>query len=177
MGDHQPALDAGPLGEERRQAGREMRINEACGPPLGDRRQLRDGHRGVVERQRQRLTVEVAAADHLSRREDEWVVGRRVDLDAEDALELGNRVAGGAMDLRHASEAVGVLHPVLAVGAMRRPDLTVASSSRRCLADATCPGCGRAAMSSSAKAAPVPSIASRLIAPTTSAVSASRLAS
>ena len=125
VGDHQPALDARPLGEEGRQAGREMRIHEACGPPLGDRRQLRDGHRGVVERQCQRLAVEVAAADHLSRREDEWVVGRRVDLDAEDALELGQRVASGAVDLRHAAEAVGVLHPVLGIGAMGRPDLAV----------------------------------------------------
>ena len=39
------------------------------------------------------------------------------------------------------------------------------------------PGAGRAAMSSSSKAAPVPSIASRLMAPMTSAVSASRSAS
>ena len=125
VGDHQPALDARSLGEERGQAGREMRIHEACSPPFGDRRQLRDGHRGVVERQRQRLAVEVAAADHLSRREDEWVVGRRVDLDAEDALELRQRVASGAVDLRHASEAVGVLHAVLGIGAMGRPDLAV----------------------------------------------------
>jgi hypothetical protein len=69
--------------------------------------------------------VEVAAADHLAAREHERVVGGRVDLDAQHPFQLGQGIARGAVNLRHASQAVGVLDAVLRIGPMRRPDLAV----------------------------------------------------
>ena len=80
------------------------------------------------------------------------------------------------MHLRHAAQRVGVLHLVAALG-VRRADLESASSARRWAAAATWPGCGRASISAGSKADAVPSMASRLMAPMTSAETASRRAS
>ncbi len=117
VGDHQPALDARPFRQEGRQA-REVRVHQPRRPSLADGGELRHREGRVVERQCQRLAVEVAAGDHLAAGEDERVVGGSVDLDAEDALELRERVARRAVDLRHAAQAVGVLDPVLGVRAV-----------------------------------------------------------
>ena len=70
--------------------------------------------------------MEVAAADHPAAaggdrglvgdpatREDERVVGRRVELDVEDAPQVVERVAHRAVDLRDAAERVRVLHLVV----------------------------------------------------------------
>ena len=59
---------------------------------------------------RHRLAVEVAAGQDLARlREDHRVVGGRVHLDLVDAGHVAERVPGGAVHLRHAAQAVGVL--------------------------------------------------------------------
>ena len=108
--------------EERRQAAVQARIHEQRGPPLADRAELGEGQLREVERERDRLAVEVAAADDApaagrervrrgdaAAREDERVVGRRVELDVEDAAEVVQRIADRAVDLRHAAQRVRVL--------------------------------------------------------------------
>ncbi len=125
VGDHQSRVDPGRIGQEGRQS-RQAGVHQARGAALGDRGQLGDRHGGVVEGERQRLAVEVAARHDRTRREDERVVGGGVDLDPQDALELRQRVARRAMDLRHAAQAVRVLEPMIEVGAVRLPDLAVA---------------------------------------------------
>ena len=58
--------------QKRRQAPVEARVDQQRDPPLGDRAQLRDRQLREVERERDRLAVEVAAADHeaAARRRD-----------------------------------------------------------------------------------------------------------
>jgi hypothetical protein len=75
-------------------------------------------HRQHVGGERHRLAVEVAARQHLAAvGEDQRVVGHRVHLDLDFGGDLLEQVAGGAVYLRHAAQAVGVLDPhvVLAV--------------------------------------------------------------
>ena len=123
LDDHQPAVPARDPGV--RNAGRPplrrastssaVRRSEIA-PELGQR-ELRE-----VERERDRLAVEVAAADDepaargqgvgrdvAAGREHERVVGRGVELDVEDAAQVVERVADGAVDLRHAAQRVRVL--------------------------------------------------------------------
>ena len=108
-----------------RNAGRppfSARVQEERRPPLGDGAQLGQRELGEVERQRDRLAVEVAAGDHeaAARREGvgrngaalgehERVVRRGVELHVEHAPEVVERVADRAVDLRHAAQRVRVL--------------------------------------------------------------------
>ena len=65
----------------------------------------------MVERQRQRLAVEVAAGHDVAvLGEDERVVGHRVQLALERGLDVGQRVVDGAEHLRRAAQRVGILH-------------------------------------------------------------------
>ena len=108
--------------EERRQAAVEPRVDQQRRAPLADRAELGQRDLGEVEGQRDRLAVEVAAADdpaaagrdrassaHAAAGEDERVVGGRVELDVEDAAEVVERVADRAVDLRDAAQRVRVL--------------------------------------------------------------------
>ena len=87
-----------------------------------DRAQLGQRELREVERERDRLAVEVAAADdepaarregigrdRAALREHERVVGRGVELDVEHAPQVVERVADRAVDLRHAAQRVRVL--------------------------------------------------------------------
>src|SRR5437868_15446981 len=79
-------------------------------PALGNTAELADAHRGRVERQRQRLAVEVAAREHgLVVREDERVIGAGVELHREDAIEVVDRGRGGAVNLRRTTKRLGIL--------------------------------------------------------------------
>ena len=111
-----------PGREERRQPAVQARVDHQRDPPLRDGAQLGDGQLGEVQGEGHGLAVEVAAADdqpaaggrggrvgHAARREDERVVGGRVQLDVEDAAQIVERVANGAVDLGHAAERVRVL--------------------------------------------------------------------
>ncbi len=70
--------------------------------------------------------MEVAAGEHgaVVRRAGRWVwkneriIGSGAGFDLEDRRDVGERTANGAVDLRHAAQAVGVLHAgaVFAVG-------------------------------------------------------------
>ena len=84
-------------------------------------RQLGDGDAGEVERERHRLAVEVAARDHLvavSAKTSGLSVAD-VDLGLEHVARKGERVARGAVNLRHAAQRIGVLHLVAVSGATR----------------------------------------------------------
>jgi len=100
--------------EERREAGRERRVHQLLDPALADVRELGDGHGREIQRERERLAVEVAAGDYVRRprgvEEDAGVVGDAVDLAREHVTHPGERVAGRAVHLRHAAERIGVLH-------------------------------------------------------------------
>ena len=136
--DHEPRIEAGRGAQEGRQPVVEARVEEQRHAPLADGAQLGDGQLGQVERQGHRLAVEVAAADdeavtgrqgvlgHVAALgEDERIVGGGVHLDVEDAVQVVQGVAGGAVDLRHAADRVGVLDAV-AVGVVRALQLAVA---------------------------------------------------
>ena len=123
--DHHPRVEATRGGEERWQAPVEARIDEERDPPLGDRAQFGDRELREIERERDRLAVEVAAADHepAARRgdvcargaalgKDERVVRGGVQLDVENPAQVVERVADGAVDLGHAAQRVRVLHLV-----------------------------------------------------------------
>ena len=80
-------------------------MHEAVDPPLGDRREVRQRDGEEVERHRDRLAMEVAAAQQLAAvGEDERVVGRRVELAAHHAGAEVDRVEHGTVHLRHAAQ-------------------------------------------------------------------------
>ena len=81
------------------------------GASFGDVAQLGHGDAEVVERQRQRLSVEIAGRDdQVFVGKDRGVVGDGVDLHPEDIRHVGDGVFGGAVNLRYATKGVGVLH-------------------------------------------------------------------
>ncbi len=120
--DHHPGLHPGRRREERRQTAVESSVKQERDPALGDRAELGERQLGEVERQGDRLAVEVATADHASPAgrhgidvghaatgEDERVVRRRVEFDVEHAPEVVEGIADRPMDLRHAAQRVGIL--------------------------------------------------------------------
>jgi len=123
---HETGVQAALLDEERRQAERERGVDEALGPPFGDRREVGGGGGHVVANERDGRAVEVSSGDQLPfarppSREDHRVVGRGVHFDREDGGRVRGRVADGAVDLRSAAEGVGVLHLVAAPVALADP--------------------------------------------------------
>ena len=119
--DHEAAVEAAVGREEGGQAVGEVRVDEPLEAPLGDARELGGGHRERVERERERLPVEVAVRDeHLVVDEHERVVGGGVQLDGDGVLRVLEEVAAGAVHLRRAAERVRVLH--LVAPAMRLDD-------------------------------------------------------
>ncbi len=80
LGDHQARVQAGVVGQERRQALRAAGVEQAVGPALGDGADRGDGDRQKVARQSQRRAVEVAARLDAAVGEDHRVVDRRAQL-------------------------------------------------------------------------------------------------
>ena len=127
-----PELSPASRDQERRQP-REGVVGELLDPPLGDGAELGGGERQHVGGERHRLAVEVAARDHLaSIGEDQRVVGDGVHLHQHLALDVGEQVAAGAVHLRHAAHAVGVLHPHVAAGGASRGSPSPAAAARGC---------------------------------------------
>jgi hypothetical protein len=83
LGDHVAVVEAAVRGEERRQLDSEAG-QHAKGAALADAADLGEAHGRQVEGQGERLAVEVAGRDDVARiREDERVVGDRLDLDGD----------------------------------------------------------------------------------------------
>ena len=119
--DHEAAVEAAVGGEEGRQALGEVRVDEALESPLGDVRELGDGHGERVEGEGERLSVEVAVRDEqLVVDEHERVVGGGVQLHRGGVLRVLEEVAARAVHLWRAAERVRVLH--LVAPAMRLDD-------------------------------------------------------
>src|SRR5205807_8335423 len=88
--------------------------------PLGDAGQSGEPHRQLVGRHRQRLAVEVAAADHFTTlriHKDQRVVGGAVQFEGSSHAHLCDRVANRTVYLRGAAQAIGVLHAQVRVTA------------------------------------------------------------
>ena len=100
-------------------------MHEPVDAPLGDRREVRQRDREEVERHRDRLAVEVSAAQQLAVLEDQRIVGRRVELAADRCRRRSRaRRAPGPCTCGMQRSAVRVLHARIAV-AVRFADLAV----------------------------------------------------
>ena len=133
LGDHQARVEAGLGSEEGGQPEGEGRVDEERDAALGDGADLADGERQDVGGEGHRLGVEVAAGDDLVVGEDERVVGDRVRLGDEGGGGLAQEVEGGAVDLRLAADAVGILHAAVAFEVAQRgsPSLRGGGQARR----------------------------------------------
>jgi hypothetical protein len=112
--DHEARVEAAVPREERREAARQRRVHQLLDATLGDVAELGGRHRGEIEREGQRLPVEVAATDQVRVaffvEEHERVVGDAVDLAREHLAGPAEGVARRAVHLRHAAERIRVLH-------------------------------------------------------------------
>ena len=175
LGDHVAGVDAGVVGQERRQAVAAGDVEQPVGAPLADARDVGDRDGQEVE--------------HVGR------PGRRgscrCDSTRPSGSTTGLSIGGGELAVgdrrRRARRCRGRRRaPAARSAASRRPArgctpgwrwlATIAepaSSARRFAALAAWPGCGRRACRSAAKTASVPSSASTLIAAAMSAVRSS----
>jgi hypothetical protein len=113
--DHESGVEARGRGEEGRQPG-DGRVDQQRDAPLGERADLGNREREVVGGERHRLGVEVAARERLpGLREHERIVGDAVRLGEQRRRGIVHHVEARAHDLRLATQAVGVLHLVVAV--------------------------------------------------------------
>ena len=109
--DHVAGVDAAAGRQERRQPLVGERIHQPVDAPLADAAELGQAHGQRVERQPQHLAVEVAAAQHDAVvGKHERVVRHGAELAPEHAAGEVEGRARRAVHLRHAAQAVGVLH-------------------------------------------------------------------
>ena len=92
--DHVAAVDAGVVGEERRQAVVARRVEETVGAALGHRGDVGRDDGEEVEHVGHRGAVEVAVALDAAVGGDDGVVDRRGELPAGDARGVVDGVAG-----------------------------------------------------------------------------------
>src|SRR5258708_22808830 len=114
LGHHEPGIQAGISGQERRQSFIQCRIHQSLNAPLGNSSKRSQYDREIVERKRQRLTVEVAAGKYVAFGwavdEDQWIVVCRIHCDFEGAPAKLQRIAYRAMDLWNTTQRISVLH-------------------------------------------------------------------
>ncbi len=92
---------------------REIGVHELLRAPLADVRERRERDREVVERDRERLSVELSRADDLLRvGEHDRIVRDRVELALEHGLHVRERLLVRAVDLRDAAQRIRILHTV-----------------------------------------------------------------
>src|SRR2546423_9120147 len=110
-------------------------MDEPVDASFSNRREVRERDGEEVQHHCHRLTVEIAAAQQLARLEDEWIVGRGVELATDDRRGKIDRVEHRSVHLRHASQTVRILYPRITVP-MRLTNLAVgkqlALQRRRC---------------------------------------------
>src|SRR5262245_21037980 len=105
--DHVARVQPAARREKCRQAFVRERVHQTIDPPLGDTGQLRHADGERVERESQRLAVEVPSRqNHAVIREQQRVVRDAVDLTLEYLPREADRLARGAVDLGHAAETV-----------------------------------------------------------------------
>ncbi len=124
-----PDCKPGPLREKCRQAFVHVRVDQAIGPPLADAHQIGQRNRGVIESQGKRSAVKISAGDNVAAfRKDERIIGRRPRFNRENLVAVRESTANRSMDLRHAADAVGVLHARIVL-AVRFANLTFAQQT------------------------------------------------
>lgn len=110
----------GLAGERQRQTVADGRIAEGEATAVGDVADLDEGHRQDIHCKAGRLAVEVAAGEELvmtvALGKDQRVIGSGVDLNLDEMLDIVKVLAADALDLRHAAEAVVILHALLIMG-------------------------------------------------------------
>src|SRR5260370_202743 len=100
---HDPRLEARVPGQERRQPGGEIGVDDALEPPLGQPSERGEPDPDHVEREGDRLPVEIAPREHLAV-EHERIVGPRVQLGRDQPLGEGQAFAHGADHLWRAAQ-------------------------------------------------------------------------
>ena len=141
MGEHQPRVDPGILGEERRKALRARRVKQAIGPPLGDRSDRPDRGGEEVAGKRNGCPVEVPARFDATVRQHHRVVDRSMQFVLGDALRMGQRVPRRARDLGGAAQRVRILDARVTV-AVACDDLRAAEQHEQVVRARRLPGLG-----------------------------------
>ena len=136
-----PELTPASGREERRQATRAARVEQAVGAPLAERADVGDRDGQEVGDGGDRRAVEVAARLDPPVGQHDRVVDERHQLALGDRPGVLDGVPGRAVDLRRAAQRVGVLDPVVAVavaGHDRRAGEQARAGSPRSTAWPTC---------------------------------------
>ena len=115
LGDHEAAVETWLGDEEAGEAA--FGIDELVGAAFADAAEFGDGDGEEVKHHGHGFAVEVSAGDdHILVREDDGVVGGGVDFGFDYRSDVCDGVFGGAMDLRSAAEAIGVLDVFFVAG-------------------------------------------------------------
>ena len=115
FGNHEAGVDAGLGGQKRRQAEIQRGIDQGGDPPLADRADLRQGQRNLVGGKGDRLGVKISTRDDLSGlNQHQRIVRDGVGLDRQGAGGLHQEIKRGAGHLRLTTQAIGILHTLVA---------------------------------------------------------------
>ncbi|MCY1545495.1 hypothetical protein D9M68_814410 [compost metagenome] len=109
MRDHEARVQAHIVHQQHGQT--KLAFQKEVTASVGDIPELGRRKAGVIQRERQGLPVEIAPADGVIAAEDDGVVSDGVQLGFGQFFQVQPGVPRGAVHLRHAAEAVGVLHP------------------------------------------------------------------
>ena len=165
-----PGVDAGVVGQERRQAVVAVLVQEAVGAALGHAREVGGGDRQEVEHVAERGAVEVAVGLDAAVERDHGVVDRGLRARGRRRARRGPRCRGRRR--RPAARSAASTRPARAGppgrGGWRRSGCP-SSSARMLRAETAWPCCGRSCCRSSANTRSVPSRPSTLIAAAMSA--------
>jgi len=125
--DHEAGVESGMADEKSGQVAR-LRIGHLVDAALGNASESGESDGEMVGGHGERLAVEIAAAENVAGiSENEGIVGGAVEFDGERGADVGESIARGAVNLRDAAEAVGVLHArVFCRRAVRFADLAAA---------------------------------------------------
>src|SRR5260370_5314988 len=103
-----------------------MGINKAVYTSLGDAHEIGQSDSSIVKREGQRCAMKVPARENLtSIGEHQWIIGGASRFDLDGFSRVCERSTHRAVYLRHATQAIGVLHARI-VFQMRPPDLALA---------------------------------------------------
>ncbi len=81
---------------------------------MGNGADFANGNRDLVGGESHRLGVEVAARDDAHVGKNKRIVGDGIRFDFKRAPGHAQKIEAGAIDLRLAADAIGILHPLVA---------------------------------------------------------------